>query len=81
MGSDRNMIFVETMPMHESQMPMSHKKECFCNVAGGEKAINKNLSSEEDPDIGPASRCHMLLHYFHIDLMKWILNGIQEALS
>ena len=32
-------------------------------------------------DIDSASKDHMLLHLFHIDLMKWILNGIPEALS
>ncbi len=43
--------------------------------------MNKNLSSEKDQDIGPASIGHMLLHLFHMDLMKWILRVKQEALS
>ncbi len=75
------MTFVETMPMHLSQIPMFDKKECYCNAAVGERAINKNFSSEEDQDTGPAHRGHMPLHWFHMDLMKLILNGIQEALS
>ena len=81
MGSNRKMMFVETMPMLESQIPMSHKKECFCNVAVWGMAINKNWSSREGQGTGPACRGHMLLHWFHMDLMKWILNGKQEALS
>jgi hypothetical protein len=81
MGSDRNMMFVEILPMHPSQIPLSHKNKCFCYVVVLGSAKNKNWSSEEDQDTVHASRGHMLLHLFHIDLMKWILNGIPEALS